>query len=487
MDEMMITCLPNASSLIESMRSIGYSFETALADVIDNSISAGADTIQVFNRSKNGEAYIQILDNGNGMEYKDLIEAMRLGSKNPENERSETDLGRFGLGLKSASFSQCRLLTVISKKNKSISAFQWDLDAIALSNSFEIRQLSKLDIDKIPNVNDLKKMSSGTIVQWEKFDRISDSSSNVLDELSNLMFQAIEHISLIFHRFLNNDLNIEVNYEKVLPKEPFLKNHPGTQERKSKRVLIDGETINLFPYVLPHYSKLTAVDKQKIGKNNELYKSQGFYLYRNKRLIVWGDYLGLTKKTELSKNLRIQVDIPNTLDYLWEIDVKKSRAKVPSKIKKNLLSVINDGEQVSKRVSTHRGVRELTKEKPVWQFYSDRNQEFHFEINKENSIYKEFISSLNEQQIRLFNLFNRSIEDNLPIQKIYVEIAEGHEYKTVLDDDQVTKLIETLEAVRLIGSIDYVSFINALLSTEPYASNTTLSEILNREKDRNYV
>lgn len=482
----MIACLPNASSLIESMRSIGYSFETALADVIDNSISANAKNIQMFNRVKDGKPYIQILDDGHGMEYLELIEAMRLGSKNPTEERALNDLGRFGLGLKSASFSQCRLLTVVSKKNEKITGFQWDLDAIALTNTFEIREMSTSNINDIPNISMLKLMDSGTIVQWEIFDRITESSSDLTNELSTLMLQAVEHISLIFHRFISEGLNIEVNFEKIEPKEPFLKNHPGTQERKSKKVVIDGETINLIPFVLPHYSKLTGADKRKIGKTNELYKSQGFYIYRNKRLIIWGDYLGLSKKSELSKNLRIQVDIPNSLDHLWEIDVKKSRAKVPSKIKKNLLSVISDGEQVSKKVSTHRGNKELTKEAPMWQFYLDRGQDFHFKINTENAIYREFVSSLDEQQVRLFNMFSKSLEDNLPIQKIYLEIAEGHVYKTDFRDDEVNKLIETLETVKELGSINYRNFLNTLLETEPYSSNKNAIEIINREKEGNY-
>ena len=138
----LINCLPNAASLIESLRSIGYSFETAIADIIDNSISAEASRIDIFYRKKNDNPYIQILDNGYGMNQKELLEAMRLGSKNPKEIRDKKDLGRFGLGLKSASFSQIRKLTVTSKKNGEINSYQWDLDIISETQNFDIRVLS---------------------------------------------------------------------------------------------------------------------------------------------------------------------------------------------------------------------------------------------------------------------------------------------------------------------------------------------------------
>lgn len=477
----MVPCIPNASSLIESMRSIGYSLNTALADIIDNSISAKAKNIQILSREEKGKPYIQVIDDGIGMNRTELIEAMRLGSKSPVSVREKSDLGRFGLGLKSASFSQCRLLTVLSKKNGSISCFQWNLDDVARTNNFEICQLSNTEIQNLPNINILNKISTGTIVQWENFDRIYDSSKNLIDELSTLMNFAIEHISLIFHRFLTQEINIEVNYEKIIPKDPFLLKHPGTQERKVKKVLVDGEVIQLKPYILPHYTKLTAADKRKLGKNNELHKEQGFYLYRNRRLIVWGDYLGLAKKTELGKNLRIQVDIPNSLDYIWEIDVKKSQASVPSKIKKNLISVITDGEIISKRVSTYRGTKELSNDKPIWQFFSEREDEFHFEINKEQELYKDFVSILDAEQMKVFKILISSIEQNIPYQKIYVEIADGNRTAIYEDDGMIEELVESLSVVKNNTRINYVAFLKSMLSMEPFMSSQKAVKIINNE------
>lgn len=479
MDNNIVNIIPHASSLIESMRSIGYSFETAIADIIDNSISAEADLIKIYLRESNNVPYIQIMDNGWGMEEDELVEAMRLGSKNPVHIREKNDLGRFGLGLKSASFSQCRVLTVVSKRNEKITAYQWDLDLIYKTNEFSVRKLSSQEINKINNINEILDLKTATIVQWEVFDRITDSSNDLSDELADLMNKSIEHISLIFHRFISEGLKITVNNEVVAPKDPFLENHSATQELKDKSVVVEGETIYLQPYVIPHYSKLSIRDKGKAGKANEQYKSQGFYLYRNKRLIVWGDYLGLSRKTELGKNVRIKVDIPNSLDYLWEIDVKKSRANVPSKIKKNLLSAITDGESVSKKVNTYRGKIEIKKDKPLWDFIIERNEDFFIKLNEENELYKQFFDTLTSDQKRLFGLFANSLAANIPFQAIYSQVSGGKEYNNAEDENLVCLLEEMYEEVKGKSIIDEKLWLKSLLSEEPYGSNTKVIKFIN--------
>lgn len=480
----LINCLPNAASLIESLRSIGYSFETAIADIIDNSISAEASRIDIFYRKKNDNPYIQILDNGYGMNQKELLEAMRLGSKNPKEIRDKKDLGRFGLGLKSASFSQIRKLTVTSKKNGEINSYQWDLDIISETQNFDIRVLSDKEIERIPNIEFLLDKKSGTIIQWQNFDRLEESASDLSNELSQLMNKTIDHISLIFHRYLKNEIDIFVNYNKVIPKDPFLSNHPGTQERKSKKINVDGEIIELYPYVLPHTSKLSASDQRLSGKINDQNRSQGFYLYRNRRLIVWGDYLGLTKKTELSKNLRIQVDIPNSLDYLWDIDVKKSRASVPSKISKNLISAITDGEMISKTVNTYQGKKETENKESIWQYFEDREGGFHFELNDKNEIYKQFKHSLNETQLKVFGILEKSIISNIPIQTIYAQIADGQEQHLFQDKEIVDLLIETISVLKKNDSSNYKELLKSLLISEPFKSNAEAINIINMELEK---
>lgn len=473
----LITVIPLAASLIESIRSIGYSFETAIADIIDNSISANAQKIDIFLDSYSVEPFVQILDNGTGMSKNEMIEAMRLGSKNPIEKREEGDLGRFGLGLKSASFSQCKVLTLISKKDGEINGLQWDLDLVQLENKFIVKQLGSQEINQHKNINELEKSASGTIVQWEKFDRIADSTNDIKDELNDLMNFTMDHLSLIFHRFINEGIVISVNNTNIVAKDPFLKTHKATQELQSKEIIIEKERISLYPFVLPHYSKLNSIDKEKAGKVSEQYKSQGFYLYRNKRLIIWGDYLGLTRKNELTKNLRIQVDLPNSLDYLWEIDVKKSRAKVPSKIKRNLLSAINAGEVTSKRVNKFKGRKELKKENPLWELFEEREEEFYLEVNKENKLYKQFIQSLNESQNKLFDIFIEALSKNLPYQTIYAQIGEGKKMNFT-NENIVDELKEKVRYLETYANIDVKAWLESLQYEEPYTSDKLSREYI---------
>jgi hypothetical protein len=471
---------PNPSSLIESLRFIGYSFETAIADIIDNSISAKATEIKIYQKENDGIPYIQIIDNGNGMDRDELIEAMRLGSKNPTEHRSEDDLGRFGLGLKSASFSQARVLTVISKQKDKKNALQWDLDLIEATNRFSVKELSESDINQIKDIDYLNERKSGTIVQWENFDRISDSTHDLQEELADLMNQTVEHVSLIFHRFLGKEIEIYVNNEKIIPKDPFLTKNSGTQERPTEKLKIEGETITLHPYVLPHVSKLSAADKRLAGKVNEYNKSQGFYLYRNKRLIVWGSYLGVSRKSELGKNLRIQVDIPNSLDYLWEIDVKKSRANVPSKIKKNLTKSIVDGESVSKRIYTYRGQKAITGDKPLWSFYEDRDNEFHLELNEENPLFKQLAFHMDDDQYRMLKMYAEALAMNIPYAMIYAQIADGKKDVTSIDDEKISQLKQSIEEIKNHPAIDVHEILKSMLFIEPYKSDEKAVEVINR-------
>ncbi|WP_321387432.1 ATP-binding protein [uncultured Enterococcus sp.] len=479
MKKNIVTLLPNAASLIESMRSIGYSFEMAIADVIDNSISAEAKKIDIFLLKREEEPFIQIIDNGFGMDNSELLEAMRLGSKNPSLDRQENDLGRFGLGLKSASFSQCKVLTVISKKMGIICGYQWDLNRVSITDRFEVIKLTDDQIRCTKNIEYLDNNLSGTIVQWEDFDRIIQSSKSLQNELTNLMNQAVDHLSLIYHRYLRSGTRILVNNTKIESKDPFLVDHPSTQIRPSKTILVDGVKIRLQPYVIPYFSKLSAEDKRNLGKSNDQYFSQGFYLYRNRRLIVWGDYLGLARKSELAKNLRIQVDIPNSLDYMWEIDVKKSRASVPSKIKKNLLSSITDGEIVSKKMYSFRGNKEISDEQALWQFIEERDGDFRFEINLENNICQELFSTMDSSQKKLFNILLKALGANLPTKKIYAEMADGHFQAPLETSEIIEDLNEILSHAELHPKINSKKLVKSLICTEPFNSNKKAIEILN--------
>ena len=155
---------PKPSSLVESMKEIGYSLGSALADIVDNCITAQARRIQLFSELNGADSKIAILDDGKGMTEEDLLEAMRLGSRSPLEERESSDLGRFGLGLKTASFSQCRVLTVVTRNGNDTACARWDLDRISSSDRWEVELLD--DWSTIPWVDHLG--IQGTLVVWER-------------------------------------------------------------------------------------------------------------------------------------------------------------------------------------------------------------------------------------------------------------------------------------------------------------------------------
>ena len=178
-----VTSTPSASILIESLRDIGYSFETAVADLIDNSITAGATIIQIFGVLDEGRARVAIVDNGCGMSHDELLEAMRPGSRSPLEDRERSDLGRFGLGLKTASFSQGRRLTVVSRQAGVTKAARWDLDHVAEVDEWSLQLPDQLA--DVPWVSELG--ASGTIVLWEKLDRVVDQAdpARAADQLAD--------------------------------------------------------------------------------------------------------------------------------------------------------------------------------------------------------------------------------------------------------------------------------------------------------------
>src|ERR1039458_1993577 len=194
---------PSAPDLLESMRAIGYSFEAALADLIDNSIAADARTINV-RFSVHGDPYVAIIDDGTGMSPEDLTSAMRHGSRNPGLQRDALDLGRFGLGLKTASLSQCRTLTVVSLRDGTLSARRWDLDYVSKRSDWWLLNILEYEAKLLPHVDDLMAQKHGTVVLWQHFDKLAAGEVSTQNAIGERMDLARDHLSLVFHRLLGS-------------------------------------------------------------------------------------------------------------------------------------------------------------------------------------------------------------------------------------------------------------------------------------------
>jgi hypothetical protein len=355
---------PKPASLIESLRSIGYDLPTAIADIVDNSISAGASNIWISLHWAGSESSICILDDGCGMNESELTAAMVPGSSSPLELRSSRDLGRYGLGLKTASFSQARCLTVVSgMKALDISVRTWDLDYVESKN--EWRLLTEITAAAEPWIDEIKKLKKGTAVLWTRLDRLTGSSV-VIDEAAHNRFNdSIDHIrkylSLIFHRILEDGpLSIHLNGEKIRSWNPFLERHETTYKSPEELIPYGTHRIVFKGYVLPHKDYLDQQEYLDGAGLTGWTAHQGFYVYRNKRLLVFGDWLRLGTpnawtRDEQYKLARIRLDITNETDADWHLDVKKSKATPPAEIRARLADLAANIRARARSVFAHRG------------------------------------------------------------------------------------------------------------------------------------
>lgn len=421
-----ISLPPNAPVLMESTRAIGYSLETAIADIVDNSITANAGQIDIM-FFPIGDPYIAVLDNGIGMNNEELINAMRYGSKNPLDKRANSDLGRFGLGLKTASMSQCRKLTVVSIKDGKLVGAQWDLDFIESTGDWSLQVLDGEDICEVPHIDQLKSLNNGTLVLWRDLDRLKIGNVDFDQNMGRYMDQVREHLSLVFHRYLSGEpglkkVRMSINNVMVEPIDPFLVGK-STQVMDDENINIEGQKVIVRPYILPHISKLTEMEISILGGKEGLRKQQGFYIYRNKRLLVWGTWFRMMRKGELSKLARVRVDIPNTLDYLWTLDIKKSTAIPPEIVKKNLAGIIGKISDSSKRTWTFRGKKETDDSKVhVWNRIRTREGGIVYEINRDHPMVQLVFSFGSKEKQAIEQLLGQ-IERSLPLNQLYVDLT----------------------------------------------------------------
>ncbi len=476
---------PYAPLLIESMRSLGYSFDTAIADLIDNSVSAQAKNINIL-LDPSDDPQLIIFDDGNGMDSASLEEALRFGSRGPLESRSEFDLGRFGLGLKSASLSQCRRLIVASKHDGKVCCFSWDLDEVEKTGDWSVLEYANDEISQLPSIDLFDSVNSGTYVLLQNFDRIAASSHDVKKTLDTLIETAEDHLSLVFHRIISEDrVSIAINGRPIEPKDPFLENHKSTQRLREQSISIDDNKITLQPYILPHRNKLSRDDLKKVGGSDDLRTNQGFYIYRCKRLIIWGTWFRLLSKEELNKLARVKVDIPNSLDEIWSIDVKKSTANLPDKIRKNLYGSIKESVFGSKKVIEYRGKLHRNEDiSYIWQRLTERDGGVTYSINRDLPQIQLLTNSLNQTGQRVLEALLKNVEENFPSSSLYLDVADG-EISTVIKDSQ--KILDEFEvqlsfAEQLGLSRD--ELIGMLVKTEPYASNEEIKSKHNNRQEQ---
>jgi len=478
---------------MESLRSMGYKLETALADVIDNSIAAGARNISVRFLWANGDPWIAILDDGHGMTQPELIEAMRFGSTSPLALRSNEDLGRFGLGMKTASISQCRLLTVISRAAGALSACSWDLEHLAkqVSQDWEILVHTNETLAASPVIapllGTLAAWGTGTIVCWQHIDGLFPDKAAGRSEarFSDSMDRARAHLELVFHRFLSPEpgrqaVRMDFNGNGLKAFDPFGPRHPARQELPLEAIPINGECVLVQPYVLPHHNKIPRSEYEAFGGEEGYIQSQGFYLYRNRRLIVKGTWFRLIRKEVLNKLIRVRVDIPNSLDALWRIDVKKSEADPPETVLRELRKLVHRIAGTGQRVYTRRATR--MQEGPLVSVWKREIVEgkVRYSLNEDHPLLNELLTDEDAARVARARACLRLVSNAFPSDVYFSDAAnDSVEFGLPSDDplhlELVARLIDALKKCGFSGD----ELRQQLLKTEfPAISPEALEKLL---------
>lgn len=484
---------PYAAALVESLRAFGYDLCTALADLADNSLFHHSRNIRVHFHWAGGGSAVAIADDGEGMDEATLVNAMRVGSRNPRELRDPDDLGRFGLGMKTASFSQGRRVTVFTKRPEHPEFIRcWDLDHIALTNEWRLlREPSCLAADLSKS---LPHPEHGTVVVWEKLDRLTNGTSVDDDSDEDTFLRLAEHVrdhfAAVFHRLMTGARKVTffINGTEITPWDPFLADEPATQRLAVERLSFQGHSVEVEPFVLPHLSKLAAEQHRAAAGLRGWNAHQGFYIYRNLRLLVPGNWLGIRnwRQEDHYKLARIRVDLPNALDQEWDIDVTKSRARPPDRLQRDLARIGERTRSVAKRVYSHRGAKLLPADGQervfLWEQTAKHNQVF-YRINRNHPLVQHVRSTCSDVA-KLTAMF-RLIEETLPVPLI---LTTDHEMPDqTLGPFEASQEGEILEVMRqvyaslIIGGLSCRDALLRLAQIEPFGRFPQLLQTLAEE------
>ncbi len=328
---------PDVARVSEGLRDTGYEFNTAVADIIDNSIAAGANVVDVrMGADFTGSVVISVGDDGCGMNREGLINAMKYGSKKRDDPSS---LGKFGMGLKTASTAFCRRLSLISRGDGEVDALRaaWDLDFLGQSNSWGLEIATPL-AHELQLLNDVAGSKSGTVVLWEKVDRIltdyKKGDGKPFRNAVKRMEDALRvHIALVYQRFLDpldgreRTLQIKLNGTAVAAWDPFCTAEVGAPvvDKVVPVELPSGEqtSFKVRAFILPRKEEFSNDQNRLAAKiSNE---RQGVYVYRENRLIHGPDWLGMYKQEPHFSLLRVELSFDHKLDDAFQVDIKKSR------------------------------------------------------------------------------------------------------------------------------------------------------------------
>ena len=416
---------PVAPMLMQSLRAVGYTTPAALADLVDNSVGAAAHRVAIRFAAAQ-DHLVAVVDDGEGMDEAALVAAMRFGSRDPREASSPIDLGRFGLGLKTASLSQCRRLTVASRRDGALAIAAWDLDECERRRAW---WLNRPDPSTVPaEVLDLlKAQGRGTAVLWQNLDRLAATGgADPRRALDARMDEVADHLAMVFHRFLTGEVagpfDITVN-DRPLPRlDPFLEGHARGQALHGESFSVEGHEVRVSPFVLPFPSRLKPGELDRAGGRESLKTGHGFYVYRGGRLVVPGGWFRIVPSDELIRLARVRVDVPVELDHLWKIDIRKTIAEPPAALRPELKRIVGAVTLRSRRVYTYKGTQQHEADRiPLWARQDARDGAAAWRVNREHPA----VAAMTRpgQPDPDIDRLLRLLEEFLPVHDIHLHIS----------------------------------------------------------------
>lgn len=451
---------PRASAMLESLRGVGYTPETAIADLIDNSITARAKNIWIEFIWRGPASAIRVLDDGHGMAEAELTEAMRPAGHHPLQARKPGDLGRFGLGLKTAALSQGRVLAVCSRTAGGQQAVRcWDLDHVADVDAWRLLRRTPAFIQADAAVPE--RLASGTTVVIGSLDRLLSSTD---EDSSRAQFLAIArrvewHVGMTFHRFLEGPhpkvaMFIGAgSFSKIGPWDPFLQSHPATAATPVERLPHHAGAIEVQGFVLPHRDRLTTDQFNRAAGPDGWLSHQGFFMYRDQRLLVAGGWMGLGpgrrwSRDDIHKLARIRLDLPSGGDAIWKVDIRKSTAVPPLALRPRLQALAEEVRRDAREVFAFRGGRSTRGAQPAlvraWTAVPGAGGTT-YRIDRSHPVVRRMIDSAGESGLPIEDMLH-ILERTLPVQRIWLETAERDE---VADSAPAPQMTATDQSVLL--------------------------------------
>ncbi len=479
--------------MLESLRGLGYSTEAAIADTIDNSVAASASKVDVIFHWAQKSSYVAIIDNGHGMSSGALESAMRLGNLNPIQNRGSSDLGRFGLGMKTAAFSQGRRLTVASRASGSeFACFGWDLEVLAAAPDGGWHLLEGPDDNSLGAMSLLQSTGTGTLVLWELLDRLVPPGSHQQDFLDTID-RVERHLAMVFHRYLEGSrprLRIMINGKLVQPWNPFNASvSAGHWSSPVEQLNAEHGSSVVRCHVLPHRDRLTKVEYDAAAGIAGWNAQQGFYVYRNERLLVAGSWLGLGNpkpwvKDEIHRLARIQLDISNAADAAWKIDIRKSIAKPPHGVRQKLTLLAEDTRRRARAVYAHRGqVFRRPSEEPVFEAWESvvNSGVTRYRINRQHPAVRSVLDSPLSLEADVDTML-KLLESTIPVQRIWLDTVEdrgvSERGQVEGDQEEARQLLQVLYQSLLRQRYSPERARERLLRTEPFQRFPHLVEAL---------